>query len=72
MKSVGVMGDERIYDYMVVLRVVISIDGMIVDWVKIFYEILERVLNEIVNSVKKVNRVVYDIILKLFVIIEWE
>lgn len=66
------MGDERIYVYLVGLRVVIFFDGMIFDWYKMFYDVLERIFNRIINEVDGVNRVVYDIIFKFFGIIEWE
>lgn len=66
------MGDECIYECVVVLCVVISMDVMIVDWVYFFYEFMVKVLNDIINKVKGVNCVCYDILFKLFVIIEWE
>lgn len=66
------MGDECIYECVVVLCVVILMDVMIVDWVYLFYEFFGKVLNDIINKVKGVNCVIYDISLKLFVIIEWE
>lgn len=66
------MGDERIYEYIVVLRFVNIIDFMIVIWFYLFYEFLEKVFNRILNEVKGINRLIYDIFFKLFVIIEWE
>src|SRR5437868_2714688 len=60
-RSVGVMGDERTYDYTIALRVVESQDGMTADWVKLPYELLEKISNRIVNEVKGVNRCVLDI-----------
>ena len=59
--SVGVMGDERTYERVVALRAVESIDGMTADWVDLPYKFLQKVSNDIINKVKGVNRVVYDI-----------
>ena len=72
LKSVGVMGDERTYDYTVALRAVTTSDFMTAEWSKIPYEVLEKVSNRIVNEVKHVNRVVYDITGKPPATIEWE
>ena len=72
LKSVGVMGDGRTYDYTVALRSVTTTDFMTATWSKIPYEILEKVSNRIVNEVKHVNRVVYDITSKPPATIEWE
>lgn len=69
---VGVMGDECMYEKMVVFCCVNFIDGMIVEWSYLLYEFLVKVFSEIINYVKGINCVVYDISIKLFVIIEWE
>ncbi|MDE5774139.1 MAG: glutamine-hydrolyzing GMP synthase [Muribaculaceae bacterium] len=71
-QSVGVMGDERTYESCVALRAVISTDGMTADWVHLPYEFLAKVSNEIINKVRGVNRVVYDISSKPPATIEWE
>lgn len=71
-KSVGVMGDERTYEYTVALRAVTSTDAMTADWAHLPYEFLAKVSNEIINKVKGVNRVVYDISSKPPATIEWE
>jgi GMP synthase (glutamine-hydrolysing) len=70
--SVGVMGDERTYESCVALRAVQSTDGMTADWVDLPYKFLQKISNEIINSVKGVNRVVYDISSKPPATIEWE
>ncbi len=71
-KSVGVMGDERTYEQAVALRAVSSTDGMTADWCHLPYEFLAKISNEIINKVKGVNRVVYDISSKPPATIEWE
>ncbi len=71
-KSVGVMGDERTYERCVVLRAVESTDGMTADWVNLPHDFLQNVSNKIINRVKGVNRVVYDISSKPPATIEWE
>lgn len=71
-QSVGVMGDERTYENVVALRAVASTDGMTADWVHLPYEFLSRISNEIINRVKGINRVVYDISSKPPATIEWE
>ena len=72
MKSVGVMGDERTYDYTIALRAVTTNDFMTADWARIPYDILARASTRIVNEVKGVNRIVYDITSKPPSTIEWE
>lgn len=71
-RSVGVMGDERTYDYTICVRAVESQDGMTADWVKLPYDLLERLSNRIVNEVKGINRCVFDITSKPPGTIEWE
>ncbi len=71
-QSVGVMGDERTYENVVALRAVTSTDGMTADWVHLPYEFLAKMSNEIINKVRGVNRVVYDISSKPPATIEWE
>jgi len=71
-QSVGVMGDERTYEFTVALRAVTSVDGMTADWAHLPHEFLAKVSNEIINKVKGINRVVYDISSKPPATIEWE
>jgi len=71
-KSVGVMGDERTYEFTLVLRAVTSVDGMTADWSHLPYEFLANVSNKIINNVRGINRVVYDISSKPPATIEWE
>jgi len=71
-RSVGVMGDERTYEHTIALRAVSSLDGMTADWVRLPYDILGKISRRIINEVKGVNRVVYDISSKPPSTIEWE
>lgn len=71
-KSVGVMGDERTYEFTIALRAVTSVDGMTADWAHLPYDFLAHVSNEIINQVRGINRVVYDISSKPPATIEWE
>jgi GMP synthase (glutamine-hydrolysing) len=71
-QSVGVMGDERTYEFTLALRAVTSVDGMTADWAHLPYEFLAHISNEIINKVRGINRVVYDISSKPPATIEWE
>lgn len=71
-QSVGVMGDERTYEYTIALRAVTSVDGMTADWAHLPYDLLAKISNDIINYVKGINRVVYDISSKPPATIEWE
>ena len=71
-QSVGVMGDERTYENTIVLRIVESLDGMTADWVRIPYDLLGRISTRIINEVRGVNRVCFDVSSKPPATIEWE
>ena len=71
-RTVGVMGDQRTYEHVMAIRAVTSLDGMTADWAKIPNDVLGRMSNRIINEVKGVNRVVYDISSKPPATIEWE
>jgi len=72
LKTVGVMGDKRTYEYVVAIRVVTSLDGMTADWAKLPYPVLGEISNTLINRVKGINRVVFDISSKPPATIEWE
>ena len=72
MRSVGVMGDFRTYDYTLALRGVTTTDFMTADWARIPYDVLEKISSRIVNEVDHINRIVYDITSKPPATIEWE
>jgi GMP synthase (glutamine-hydrolysing) len=71
-QTVGVMGDERTYEFVLALRAVSSVDGMTADWIHLPYDLLAKISNDIINRVKGINRVVYDISSKPPATIEWE
>ena len=71
-QTVGVMGDERTYEYVVALRAVTAVDGMTADWAQLPAAFLGRISSEIINKVRGINRVVYDISSKPPATIEWE
>ncbi|HHD11721.1 MAG TPA: glutamine-hydrolyzing GMP synthase, partial [Deltaproteobacteria bacterium] len=71
-KTVGVMGDERTYENTLAVRIVDSVDGMTADWTRVPYDVLERISSRVINEVKGINRVVYDISSKPPSTIEWE
>ena len=71
-KTVGVMGDARTYEYIISIRAVTSLDAMTADWAKLPYELLEKISNRIINEVRGVNRILYDISQKPPATIEYE
>ncbi|MFM8177559.1 MAG: GMP synthase (glutamine-hydrolyzing), partial [Candidatus Kapaibacterium sp.] len=71
-QSVGVMGDERTYENVVALRAVTSTDGMTADWYPMPFDVMARISNRIINEVRGINRVVYDVSSKPPATIEWE
>ena len=71
-RTVGVMGDQRTYEHVAAIRAVTSLDGMTADWAKLPHEVLGKISNRIINEVRGVNRVVYDISSKPPSTIEWE
>ena len=72
LKSVGIMGDKRTYEHIVVIRAVTSLDAMTADWARLPHALLGRISNRIINEVRGVNRVTYDISSKPPSTIEWE